>query len=250
MTYKSLEEFFKDNKKVALAFSGGVDSAYLLYAGLRDGADIKAYYVRSAFQADFELEDAKRLVADLGADMEIIHLDVLVDPKIRANSPDRCYYCKERIFSTIIKKAKEDGYDILVDGTNGSDSYDDRPGMRALEELKVLSPLRLAGLTKDQIRALSKEAGLFTWDKDSYSCLATRVPTDEEISQDKLDKIEAGEDYLFSLGFKDFRLRYYQGAARLQLKEEDLAKVMENRQHIVDKLKEGFSAVLLDLEVR
>lgn len=250
MTYKSLDEFFKKYPRLALAFSGGVDSAYLLYAGIQAGAEIKAYYVKSAFQADFELEDAKRLADELGAKMEIIEIDVLADDQVKKNPQDRCYYCKNKIFSTIIKKAVADGYEVLVDGTNASDSYEDRPGMRALEELKVLSPLRLAGLTKDEIRRLSREAGLFTWNKDSYSCLATRVPTDEEITLEKLEKIERAEDYLFSLGFKDFRVRLFKGAARIQVREADLERVLENRVDLVDKLKEHFPVVLLDLEVR
>lgn len=250
MKYKSLDEFFKDHKKLALAFSGGVDSAYLLYAGLEAGANIKAYYVKSDFQADFELADAKRLAKDLAANMEIIEIDVLADPDVKANPARRCYYCKNKIFSTIIERAKADGYQVLVDGTNASDSYDDRPGMKALEELKVLSPLRLAGFSKDQIRKKSKEAGLFTWNKDSYSCLATRIPSGEEISKDKLVKVEEAEDLLFSLGFKDFRARLVDGTFKIQVREKDLEKILDHRLEILEKLKTLSPAVVLDLEVR
>lgn len=250
MKYKSLDEFFKDHKKLALAFSGGVDSAYLLYAGIEAGADIKAYYVKSDFQADFELADAKRLAKDLAANMEIIEIDVLADPDVKANPARRCYYCKNKIFSTIIERAKADGYQVLVDGTNASDSYEDRPGMKALEELRVLSPLRLAGLRKDQIRKKSKEAGLFTWNKDSYSCLATRIPSGEEISKEKLIKVEEAEDFLFSLGFKDFRARLVDGTFKIQVREEDLEKILDHRLEILEKLKTLCTVVVLDLEVR
>lgn len=250
MEYKSLDEFFKDHKKLALAFSGGVDSAYLLYAGIEAGADIKAYYVKSDFQADFELADAKRLAEELNANMEIIEIDVLADDDVKANPARRCYYCKNKIFSTIIERAKADGYSLLVDGTNASDSYEDRPGMKALEELKVLSPLRLAGLTKDQIRKKSKEAGLFTWNKASYSCLATRIPSGEEISKEKLIKVEEAEDFLFSLGFKDFRARLVDGRFKIQVREEDLEKILDHRLEILEKLKTLSPAVVLDLEVR
>ncbi len=250
MEYKSLDEFFKDHNKLALAFSGGVDSAYLLYAGLEAGADIKAYYVKSDFQADFELADAKRLADELKANMEIIEIDVLAEENVRSNPAKRCYYCKNKIFSTIIERAKADGYSVLVDGTNASDSYDDRPGMKALEELKVLSPLRLAGLSKDQIRKKSKEAGLFTWDKDSYSCLATRIPSGEEISKAKLTKVEEAEDFLFSLGFKDFRARLIDGTFKIQVREKDLEKILDHRLEILEKLKTLSPVVVLDLEVR
>ena len=250
MEYKSLDEFFKDHKKLALAFSGGVDSAYLLYAGLEAGADIKAYYVKSDFQAAFELADAKRLAQELKAQMEIIEIDVLADKNVRSNPARRCYYCKNKIFSTIIERAQADGYRVLVDGTNASDSFDDRPGMKALEELRVLSPLRLAGLTKDQIRKKSKEAGLFTWNKDSYSCLATRIPPGEEISKDKLTKVEAAEDFLFDLGFKDFRARLVDGSFKIQVREADLEKILDHRLEILEKLKTLSPVVVLDLEVR
>ena len=160
-----LNEFFAAHPEVAVAFSGGVDSAYLLYAAKRAAKRVKAYYACSAFQPQFELEDAKRLAAELDVQMQIIPLDVLADAQVAENPKNRCYYCKKRIFGAITAQALRDGFSVLLDGTNASDDADDRPGMRALEELSVLSPLRLCGLTKAQIRALSKEAGLFTWDR-------------------------------------------------------------------------------------
>ncbi|MDE5719128.1 MAG: ATP-dependent sacrificial sulfur transferase LarE, partial [Lachnospiraceae bacterium] len=211
-----LSAFFTEHPKAALAFSGGVDSAYLLYAAKAAGADVRAYYVKSVFQPQFELEDAKRFCGELGAGFKILTADVLADQAVRENPADRCYHCKKMIFTTIAEAAKADGYGMLLDGTNASDEEGDRPGMRALRELRVRSPLRECGLTKEEIRRLSGEAGLFTWKKPAYACLATRIPTGEEITVEKLKSTEAAEDFLFSLGFTDFRVRRFGEAARLQ----------------------------------
>ncbi|MEM5770647.1 MAG: 7-cyano-7-deazaguanine synthase, partial [Bacillota bacterium] len=151
----TLEDFFHDNNHVALGFSGGVDSSYLLYSALKSGAQVRAYYARSAFQPLFELEDATRLAQQLQADLKILDVDVLSDAAITANPVDRCYHCKKRIFSAIAAQALADGYHTLIDGTNASDDAGDRPGMRALTEMSVCSPLRECGLTKDEIRRLS-----------------------------------------------------------------------------------------------
>lgn len=246
----TLHEFFQKNPKVALAFSGGVDSAYLLYAALNCGAQVRAYYVKSAFQPQFELNDAMRLAAKLGADMRVLEVDVLRDPRITANPADRCYYCKNSIFKAILEAAVEDGFSVLVDGTNASDDAGDRPGMRALRELAVRSPLRECDLTKAEVRQLSKEAGLFTWDKPAYACLATRIPTGEEITEEKLQRTEQAEDYLFSAGFTDFRVRMMGSTARIQLPKHQLPLLLNKRREILDEFKKNYSAVLLDLEVR
>ncbi len=246
----NLRDFFERNPKAALAFSGGVDSAYLLYAAIRYGAQVRAYYVKSAFQPQFELEDAERLAQELGADMRVLNVNVLADPLVAANPPDRCYHCKKVIFTTILQAAAADGFTVLMDGTNASDDAGDRPGMRALRELSVRSPLRECGLTKAEIRRLSKEAGLFTWDKPAYACLATRIPAGVTITEEKLQKTERAEDYLFSIGLTDFRVRMMGDSAKLQVPEKQLPLVLEKRQEIVTELKKYYSAVLLDLEVR
>ena len=246
----TLTEFFHENQKAAIAFSGGVDSAYLLYAALQSGADVRAYYVKSAFQPQFELDDARRLAEALSADMRVLDVDILADETVAANPPDRCYHCKRRIFSAIASAAAADGYTLLLDGTNASDDAGDRPGMRALRELSVRSPLRECGLTKPEIRRFSREAGLFTWDKPAYACLATRVPAGERLTAEKLENTERAEDFLFSLGFTDFRVRLFNGAARLQLPAEQLPRLLERRAEILSELKKTYSAVVLDLEVR
>ena len=246
----TLTEFFHENPKAAIAFSGGVDSAYLLYAALQSGADVRAYYVKSAFQPQFELDDARRLAETLSADMRVLDVDILADETVAANPPDRCYHCKRHIFSAIASAAAADGYTLLLDGTNASDDAGDRPGMRALRELSVRSPLRECGLTKPEIRRLSREAGLFTWDKPAYACLATRVPAGEQLTAEKLENTERAEDFLFSLGFADFRVRLFNGAARLQLPAEQLPRLLERRAEILSELKKTYRAVVLDLEVR
>ncbi|MGM9653267.1 MAG: ATP-dependent sacrificial sulfur transferase LarE [Eubacteriales bacterium] len=245
-----MNEFFAAHPKAAVAFSGGVDSAYLLYAAKENGAEIRAYYVKSVFQPQFELEDAVRLAEQLQVPMRILTADVLSSPTVTSNPPDRCYHCKRLIFDAIRRAAAEDGFSVLLDGTNASDDAADRPGVRALQELQVLSPLRECGLTKDRIRSLSREAGLFTWDKPAYACLATRIPTGDPITEEKLSATEAAENFLFSLGLKDFRVRRMGTAAKLQISAAQLGTVMENRERILAELKRYYSAVLLDLEVR
>lgn len=248
--YMELNDFFAAHPEVAVAFSGGVDSAYLLYAAKRAAKRLKAYYACSAFQPQFELEDAKRLAAELDVQMQILPLDVLADAQVTANPKNRCYYCKKRIFGAITAQARHDGFTVLLDGSNASDDAGDRPGMKALEELSVLSPLRLCGLTKAQIRALSKEAGLFTWDKPAYACLATRIPAGQPITAEALRRTEAAESYLFSLGFTDFRVRTVGDMAKLQLRAEQLPLLLAHREEIVKKLGSDYSSVCLDLEVR
>ena len=245
-----LKQFFRENPRAALAFSGGVDSAYLLYAAMKYGAAVKAYYVKTAFQPQFEREDAQHLAEELGADMQILTLDVLCRDTVTANPPDRCYHCKKIIFTAIQEAAKADGFTLLLDGTNASDDASDRPGMRALRELSVRSPLRECGMTKPEIRKLSKEAGLFTWDKPAYACLATRIPTEERITAEKLSRTEAAESWLMALGLRDFRVRMQGNAAKLQVRSADLPMVMQNRARIVEELKKYYPMILLDLEVR
>lgn len=245
-----LQDFFHEHPKAALGFSGGVDSSYLLWAARQCGADVRPYYIKTSFQPEFEFEDAKRLCREIGAKLTVLELDALSDPSVAANPADRCYHCKRNLFGTLAVRALADGYTLLLDGTNASDDTGERPGMRALRELSVRSPLRECGLTKAFIRARSREAGLFTWNKPAYACLATRVPTGEPITAEKLQKTERAEALLFSLGFRDSRVRYFAGAARIQLPEAQLPLALERRTELLSELKKIYPAVLLDLEVR
>lgn len=245
-----LSEFFKEHPRAALAFSGGVDSAYLLYAAVQAGAQVRPYYVKTAFQPQFEYEDALRLTRELGVELTTLRLDVLEERAIADNPPNRCYFCKRKIFGAILSAARADGYPVVLDGTNASDRADDRPGMRALEELSVLSPLRLCGLTKAEVRRLSREAGLFTHDKPAYACLATRIPTGRAITAGDLERTELCEAFLMKLGFSGFRIRLLGDCARLQLPEGQLPRLLELRQEVLAVLKKHYRSVLLDLEVR
>ena len=246
-----IKEFFEETKEAAICFSGGVDSAYLLSQAVKYAVKVKAYYVKSCFQPEFELEDALRLAEQLGAEMEVLNLGTSVlDEKVSSNPPDRCYYCKKKIMGAIKEAAARDGFDTILDGTNASDDAGDRPGMKALGEMKILSPLRICGLTKEEIRRLSKEEGLFTWDKPAYACLATRIPTGMAISPEILRKVEKAESALMDMGFSDLRVRVFGGGARLQLKESQMAEALKKREEIVKALKPFFNEILLDMEAR
>lgn len=246
----TLEKFFRENPRAAVAFSGGVDSAYLLWAARQCGADIRAYYVKTQFQPAFELADAHRLAQEIGVPMTVLRQDALASEAVAQNLADRCYYCKQGIFTGVLQAAAADGYTLVLDGTNASDDADDRPGMRALRELRVRSPLRECGLSKDEIRARSRQAGLFTWKKPAYACLATRIPTGQRITAELLGKIERAEDFLFSLGFTDFRVRILSGCARLQLPAEQMDQAIRQRSAILQELGPLFGGVLLDLKER
>lgn len=246
----TLQEYFNANPKGALALSGGVDSAYLLHCAQAAGAQVQPYFAETQFQPAFERRDAAQLCSGLGLPLKVLALDVLADAQVRRNPPERCYYCKRKIFSAIVAAAAQDGYRLLWDGTNASDAVMDRPGMRALQELQVQSPLRLCGLTKAQIRAGAKAAGLPVWDKPAYACLATRVQPGMRITAENLARIERAEQALFTLGFRDFRVRQRGDTALLQLPQAQLPRALEQRKVLLQALRTEFSAAVLDLEAR
>lgn len=246
----TLEEFFQEHPRCALAFSGGVDSAYLLWTGVRAGAGVRPYFVKTPFQPRFELEDARKLCGRLGVELEVLEFDILTDRAVAANPADRCYHCKRRLFSLLKERAAAEGFSLLLDGTNASDDGGDRPGMRALRELEVRSPLRECGLTKAAIRERSRQAGLFTWDKPSYACLATRVPAGRTVTREDLERVERGEERLSGLGFRDFRLRLTPGGCKLQVTEEQLSLALARREEILSALEGDFFELTLDLRPR
>ena len=245
-----LKEFFEINNKVALAFSGGVDSSYLLHAAKEAGADVKAYYVNSQFQPGFELRDARQMAETAGAEMKVIEADVLSDERVRSNPADRCYYCKRLIMGAITRAAAQDGYSLIIDGTNASDDSADRPGTKALVEFGVRSPLKECGITKEEIRRLSKEAGLPFSDKPAYACLATRILSNEEITAEKLRITEDAESILYSMGFRDFRVRMQGRDALVQIKADQYDRVVEEWDIIEDALRHMYGSVRLDEKAR
>ena len=184
-----LEAFFARVPRFALAFSGGADSACLLGAAAKAGCQVKAYLVKTAFQPDADVADAQRVAAEWGMPLEVIYADVLSQPTIAANPLDRCYHCKTFIFGTIEKHAQSDGYSVLCDGTNATDNPARRPGFRALAELGVVSPLRRAGLTKDEVRALGRSVGVSLADKPSFSCYAVHAPAGQPLTKEVLHQV-------------------------------------------------------------
>lgn len=246
----TLQDFFSENPKVALGFSGGVDSSYLLYAAVNSGAKVQPYFIKTSFQPEFELEDAKKIADKVGVKIKVIEYDILKNQSVAENPTNRCYYCKRTLFGKLKEQAASDGYTILIDGTNASDDAGDRPGMKALQEMEVRSPLRECGLTKQKIRTLSKEAGLFTWDKPAYACLATRIPSGVKLTADVLERVEKAEGVLFQMGYNDFRVRVFHNAARLQFTEKDILQAVKERRAIREKLSPWFETVLLDMKGR
>jgi uncharacterized protein len=246
----TLQEFFAENPSVAVALSGGVDSAYLLYAASRLAQHVKAYCVASPFQPQFELDTARALAERCGVPLEFILLDILAVPEAAANGADRCYHCKKALFTALCAKARQDGFSLIADGTNASDAEDDRPGMRALRELGVRSPLRECGLTKARIRTLAREAGIEVWNRPAYACLATRVATGETITQELLEHIEQAENALFAMGYSDFRVRVRHGEALLQLPAEQLESAQNQWITIRQMLETHFTQATLDPKPR
>lgn len=245
-----LLQWFRHHPRVALAFSGGCDSTLLLHAAREAGIDCRAYIVTSQFLARHEKDEALRLAGILGAPLSVIDCDILATPDVRHNPPDRCYHCKKLLFQHLVTAARNDGYTCVIDGSNASDAPAERPGMRALEEMGILSPLRECGLDKTRIRALSREARLATWNKPANACLATRIPTGTHITNEDLRRVEEAESHLRDLGFSDFRVRLLHKAARIQLPEEQMSRACAMRKTLLKLLEGSFEAVLLDLQSR
>lgn len=180
--------------RYGLAFSGGCDSVLLLALLARGGFDVAPYTLVTAFQAPFELDDAREGARAAGAELTVIRADILAQERVCANPPDRCYWCKRFIFGRILDAMARDGRTVLLDGSNASDDPARRPGMRVLDELGVRSPLRELGLTKPQVRELSRGLGLFTAEKPNFSCYATKVPAGQPLTQEALDAVAAREN--------------------------------------------------------
>ncbi len=246
----TLKQFFAEHPRTAIAFSGGTDSSYLLFMAGQYADETAAIYVKTRFQPEFELADAQRFCAGINIPITVIEYDILCDDRVVSNPADRCYYCKTALFTQIRQTAGEMGFSCLADGTNASDDADDRPGMRALAEAGVLSPLRLCGITKEEIRERSRQLGLFTADKPAYACLATRIPTGTKITEDILSRVEQAESALFEMGFSDFRVRYLTGGARLEIKKEQLPLLLENRSDVMSLLSPLFGEIEIDSDKR
>lgn len=242
----TMQEFFIQNPAAAVAFSGGVDSAWLLHEARTWARRTAAYFVRTPFQPDFELEDARDTARRLGAELTVIEFDILTVPQAAANPPDRCYHCKRALFTRLLEAARADGFPLVLDGCNASDDASDRPGMAALKELGVRSPLRECGLTKGDIRAAARRAGLPVWDKPSYACLATRIPAGTPITGELLARVARGEAALMARGFTDFRLRLRGDGALLQVRAEQMDMAREALAGLEELLRGDFARIALD----
>ncbi|MDR1363617.1 MAG: ATP-dependent sacrificial sulfur transferase LarE [Spirochaetaceae bacterium] len=215
--YSALIRFISGVKSAAVAFSGGVDSSFLCLAAVEAlGKNAVAVTVVSPMLPQSEIDCAKRVAAFTGIKHILIN-EEHIDEEVAANPRDRCYYCKKIEFGRIMEAAREHGAFVVFDGSNMDDLNDYRPGMRALAELKICSPLREAGLNKAEIRELSKRFNLPTWNKPSFACLASRIPYGERIDSKKLSRVEKAEDFLRSEGFVQFRVRSHGDIARIEV---------------------------------
>jgi pyridinium-3,5-biscarboxylic acid mononucleotide sulfurtransferase len=248
--YNELIKYLKGLGKVVLAFSGGVDSTFLLKASKEAlGDNVKAVTILSPYIPKWEIAEAEELVKKIGVQHEIIEAPII--DSIKFNPEDRCYLCKTAVFSMILDVARKQGYNYVIDGTNFDDIGDYRPGLKALKELEVKSPLLECKLTKAEIRTFSKELGLNTWDKPAYACLLTRIPYGNELKVEDFVKIENAEKYMMSIGFKAVRVRCHGDLARVEVAKSDRSKLFNEEllDTIAKKIKEcGFKYVTLDMQ--
>lgn len=247
---KKLAVLLEKCMPLAVAFSGGVDSTYLLHEAVKAGKEkVTALIMKTPSVPEREIDEAVTFCKSRGISFFVLPADPFSAAGFRENGRDRCYICKHFLFSALLEKAKEEGIPFVADGTNADDRKEFRPGLRALKELDIRSPLAEAGLTKKEIRELSEKEGLPTWNKPSFSCLATRFPYGEELTVEKLRRTEAAENLLAELGFTQRRVRVHGNLARIEVLPAEIPLLLERRDMISSRLEElGFLYTTVDLK--
>lgn len=251
--FNKLKEIIKGLENVAVGFSGGVDSTFLLKVAVDIlGSDnVLAVTSCSETYPSREFKEASRLVEEIGVEQYVIHSEELDNEDFVRNDKLRCYYCKKELFSEIKEVAREEGYKNVADGSNYDDQINDyRPGLKAADELGIRSPLKEAEITKEEIRKLSKRLGLPTWNKPSFACLSSRFPYGSRINEDELKMVDKAEEFLRKYSFKQLRVRHHdQHTARIEVLPEDMELLLKEREEIVSLLKElGYIYITIDLE--
>ena len=251
--YQQLKTLLSELDSVVVAFSGGVDSTFLLRVAAEVlGTDkVLALTATSPTYPSFEFEQSQKLAADIGVKQLVIESNELEIPGFAENPPRRCYHCKHELFSLCLKQAEQAGFNCVLDGSNLDDLADYRPGRDALKELQVRSPLLEAELSKDDIRQLSKQLGLPTWDKQPFACLSSRFPYGTRITAERLQQIDHCESWLRKQGFANYRVRYHEQIARIEVAPAEISRLLDEqlREQLVAEFKTaGFTYVTLDLQ--
>jgi len=251
--YSNLQQILRGFRKVLVAYSGGVDSAFLLKAAVDTlgREQVLACIGVSESLARSEYEKALALAKQIGAPIEIVHPRELENPQYQANPANRCFYCKAELYRLLNDIAAQRGCDAVLCGTNADDLGDFRPGLQAAKRFSVHSPLEEAGLSKADIRALSKALGLPTWDQPAQPCLASRLPYGIAVTPERLNQVEQGEAFLRSLGFRELRVRHHDKLVRIEVPADRLAELVTEprRREVVEFFKKlGFTFVSLDLQ--